>query len=306
MEVPQFEHILSRALHDALWRRVQAVFVFDPGRWHELRLNGRHLGYLNDKWRRLLLRDWTGRLKSNDRAVYLETDDWLAMGDRLQNMAAVWRDTGELSGWRNEAFSVRLDGETLFDLERAAFRPLGLYSHAVHINGLSRYEGQWRFWIARRSPYKTVDPGKLDNMVGGGVAAGESVSEALCREGWEEAGLPDTLLAPLVCRWRLDSLRTVSRGLHRECLHVYHAVLRAGTAPENQDGEVAGFELFDAETLAGKMCAGEMMNDALLATLAAFADYGLLDEAHPLAQFLAGQVSPAEGAVLAAGGRNIL
>lgn len=287
METPQFHTVLSRSLHDRLWQTVSRAFSFDEREWYALWINGCRLGYLNDKWRRLLLRDWTGRLKTEVQAVYLETDSWLAAGDRLQNMAAAWRDTGELSGWRNEQFTVRHNGEALFDLERAAFRPLGFYSHAVHINGLCRSEEGWRFWIAKRSPYKAVDPGKLDNMVGGGIAAGESVAEAVCREGWEEAGLAEAWLGSLVCRARLMSLRPVSRGLHRECLHVFHAVLPEDVAPENQDGEVAAFERMDVLALAEKMCAGDMMNDALLATLAAFSDYGLLDASHPLAHFLA-------------------
>ncbi len=42
-------------------------------------------------------------------------------------------------------------------------------------------------WIARRSPTKPIDPGMLDNLVGGGLAAGLTVAQTLVKEGWEEA-----------------------------------------------------------------------------------------------------------------------
>ena len=47
-------------------------------------------------------------------------------------------------------------------------------------------------WIAQRSFDKATDPGKLDNLIGGGVPDGQTPAQALVREGWEEAGLaPD-------------------------------------------------------------------------------------------------------------------
>ena len=79
----------------------------------------------------------------------------------------------------------------------------------------------------------------------------------------------------------------MSRGLHREVLHIFDVVLPAGLVPENQDGEVAGFMLMPPHELAQAMAEGRLMNDALLATLDAFARYGLLDSAHPLTQWLA-------------------
>ena len=42
-------------------------------------------------------------------------------------------------------------------------------------------------WIARRSPAKAIDPGMLDNLVGGGVAAGQTITTTLIKEAWEEA-----------------------------------------------------------------------------------------------------------------------
>jgi 8-oxo-dGTP pyrophosphatase MutT (NUDIX family) len=78
----------------------------------------------------------------------------------------------------------------------------------------------------------------MDNMVGGGVAAGESIELARARESWEEAGLSSEVLAgaqPVACLW---AERQVARGLHREWLHVFDLWLEPEKVPCNQDGEV--------------------------------------------------------------------
>ena len=202
-------------------------------------------------------------------------------------MAQQWHRLGLLSGWRNEPFDVRnRTGQTLFALERAAFRPLGLASRAVHINGLVHTAGGWRFWIARRSPFKAVDPNKLDNLVGGGIASGESVRTAMLREGFEEAGLSEAVLTPLQAQSVQHSLRAVSRGLHREWLHIFDAVLPEDVLPQNQDGEVAEFMQLTLAEVVAAMLDKRFMNDALLATLDMFERLNLLDADLPLAQWL--------------------
>ncbi len=285
---PQFDYCLSEIEHDRLWARVQSQFGWQPHGSTPLWLNGLPLGYLNEKWRQLVQQDWRGSVQESADGLRLETENWLQMADNLQNMAQNWSRIGQLDGWRNEKFDVTdADGRALFSLERAAFRPLGLLSNAIHINGLTDSGGEWQFWIGRRSPYKAVDPNKLDNLVGGGVASGEQIREAMLREGAEEAGLSEAQLQHAErCGCRL-SIRPVSRGLHREVLHIFDVVLPAGLVPENQDGEVAGFMLMPPHELAQAMAEGRLMNDALLATLDAFARYGLLDSAHPLTQWLA-------------------
>lgn len=284
---PQFDDCLSEALHNRLWERVQSQFAWHRARCTPLWLNGLALGYLDEKWVQPVKRDWPGALQESAAGLMLETESWLSMADNLQNMAQGWNRIGLLDGWRNEKFDVAdVQGKPLFALERAAFRPLGLLSHAIHINGLSNEGGEWKFWIGKRSPYKAVDPNKLDNLVGGGVASGESIREAMLREGGEEAGLDAAQLADASYCGCCLSIRHVSRGLHREKLHIFDVVLPPGLVPENQDGEVSGFVLMSPLALAEAMSEGRLMNDACLATLDAFLRHGLLDAGHPLAQWL--------------------
>ncbi len=285
---PRFNCRLGETEQNRLLARLENHFDWRADAWRYLWLNGMNLGRLNEKWLERVEQDWPERFEEKPDGIYLFTDNWLAMGDSLQHMAQGWHQLGHLSGWRNEKFDATDNaGNALFALERAAFRPLGLMSQAVHINGLTEHNGEWVFWIGRRSPFKAVDPNKLDNLVGGGIASGESIQEAMLREGGEEAGLDAGLLQNLPCRSRRLSVRPVSRGLHNELLHIFDVVLPPGVVPENQDGEVAEFKRMGVAELAAAMCDGLLMNDAMIATLDAFARYGLLDETHGLAKWLA-------------------
>ncbi|MCF7520640.1 DUF4743 domain-containing protein [Neisseria sp. ZJ106] len=283
---PNFPQPLDIADHDALWQWIQRHYRAE-GEWRTLWLNGLPLGRLNLQWHEQIVKDWQGGLEIRADGLALNADNWLAMGDSLQYMAAKWSRSGLLKGWRNECFDVfDTEGKPLFVLERAAFRPLGLQSHAVHVNGLACADEQWQFWIGRRSPYKAVAPDKLDNLVGGGITAGESALEALVRESQEEAGLPSDLFCHAETVSRLHSVRSVPRGLHDEILHVFDVVLPPGFEPENQDGEVASFSLFTVADLTAAMHKDLLMDDSLLVTLDAFRRFGLLLPDHPLTQWL--------------------
>jgi 8-oxo-dGTP pyrophosphatase MutT (NUDIX family) len=114
---------------------------------------------------------------------------------------------------------------------------------------------------------KATDPGLHDNLVGGGVPAGQSPFQTLVREGWEEAGLPPERMQQARAGSVLRLLRDIPEGLQHEWLHVYDLPMPAGLQPGNQDGEVAGFQCLPvADALA--LAAGDTMTvDAALVTL---------------------------------------
>lgn len=58
----------------------------------------------------------------------------------------------------------------------------------IHIHILDRYS---RLYLQKRSMKKDIQPGKWDTAVGGHVAYGESIIEAVFREASEELGFTD-------------------------------------------------------------------------------------------------------------------
>jgi hypothetical protein len=104
----------------------------------------------------------------------------------------VLRAEGLIVGWRDEQYEVYAEasGEPLFRIERAAVKRFGIRGRAAHLNGIVQTGKGLAMWIARRSRDKTTDPGKLDNLVGGGIAAGLDAWQTLIKECREEAGIP--------------------------------------------------------------------------------------------------------------------
>ena len=160
--------------------------------------------------------------------------------DAIQAVVEQLGQEGLIPGWRNERYSI----EDLFEVERAAARPFGFTTQAVHVNGIVPGSGMW---LARRSLSKPTDPGLLDNLVGGGMTAGLSATEVLVKEAWEEAGIQEALARKAMRGGTARILREVPEGVQSEVVHIYDLELPAGFAPRNQDGEVAEFVLLPFE-----------------------------------------------------------
>ncbi|AVY94169.1 NUDIX domain-containing protein [Microvirgula curvata] len=253
----------------ALLGLLDAASRLDSADLTPLVIAGREIGLLNPDWKAQVVSH--AEFQDDGARVVLAPalDRYNDISAVLMRIARGWRDSGRLSGWRGENFTAfAQDGTPLFELERAAFRPLGLISRAVHVNGLVRQaDGSLKMWIGRRSPHKSVEPDKLDNLTGGGVAAGESLLAALERESWEEAGMPAAAVRELSSAGRVFAQRRVARGLHREWLHTYDLWLDEGTVPCNQDGEMSEFVLMSPPEVVKAVVDGRFMADAALVAL---------------------------------------
>jgi 8-oxo-dGTP pyrophosphatase MutT (NUDIX family) len=186
---------------------------------------------------------------------------------RTAAMAEVTRDLardGVIRGWRDELVSVahHYAAPELFRMERAASRYFGTMSYGAHLNGFTRREGLVNCWIARRSADKAVDPGKLDNLVGGRISAGLSVDETLRKEAWEEAGIPPALLGGVNCLGAVRVEYSVPEGLHREILFVHDLWLPDDFKPVNQDGECSEIRCMPVEEVLQNLLAGDFTLDA--------------------------------------------
>ena len=163
--------------------------------------------------------------------------------DALAPVVEALAAEGFIPGWRDERYRIA----DLFEIERAAARPFGLTTTAVHVNGI--VDGE-KMWLARRAGTKAIDPGMLDNVVGGGLTAGLSPDEVLVKEAWEEAGIPVALARTATRGGTASVLREVPEGVQSEVIHVYDLELPASFQPRNQDGEVSEFLLLAFDRVA--------------------------------------------------------
>jgi 8-oxo-dGTP pyrophosphatase MutT (NUDIX family) len=213
---------------------------------------------------------------------------------RLAHIHARLRDAGLIVAWRDEPYPLRdRAGGEHGTIERAASRFWGTLTLGAHCNGyVADAAGRpTHLWIARRSYSKPTDPGRLDNMVGCGVALGQSPRAAVIREGWEEAGLGPAQMAGLVAGGLVDLECDIPEGRQHERLHVFDLALPAGLAPRNIDGEVAEHCLLPVAEALARAAAGELTTDAALATLDFALRRGLVEPAAPDA---ASTVTPAQ------------
>ena len=156
-----------------------------------------------------------------------------------------WRDQGYINGWRDEHYLISDGGGTpLFSVERSATALLGVLNLGVHLNGfVRRTDGIW-LWMARRARNRPRYPGKLDQMVAGGMTAYQSPQQVMKRECQEEAGVPMTLAETLKSVGLVTLCHHNSKGqLRREIIYTYDLELPETFQPCNQDGEVEEFQL---------------------------------------------------------------
>ena len=181
----------------------------------------------------------------------------------LAAIAAWLREAGLAGRWRDELLAVVDDDERpIAAVERSVVRVLGLTTYAVHLVGFA-FDGR-RVWVQQRARDKATDPGLWDTLMGGQVAAGETVESALVRETWEEAGLDVAALLELRRGARMTIERPVAEGYMVEHLDVFSARLPEGAEPSNRDGEVERFDCLDPSALEARLAAGAFTLEASL------------------------------------------
>ncbi len=212
------------------------------------------------------LRDLPG-VHIEDEAVHITASQHArrSLNGVLADLAEALKDTGCLRSWRNELLDVYGEGRRLAVIERAAMRPLGLLTKAVHLNA---WAPDGSLWIARRSDTKSTDPGMWDTLVGGLAAAGESLDLSLLRESYEEAGLSaDDLANRTPLRVIVRMHRRLPEGYQVEDALVSDCVLAASVRPHNVDGEVSEIRCVDMPELWAMVQADAFTREAELVIL---------------------------------------
>lgn len=151
---------------------------------------------------------------------------------------------------RGEEFDVRAHpaGPVLAMVDRGVLPALGIMSQGVHMNGLVRRppgpDGGLHLWVGWRAKDKAVAPGKLDNIVAGGIPAGLTPERCLAKEAEEEASLPADLALRARPVGRVSYLMRTEEGMRRDLLHLYDLDMPEDVIPRPNDDEVERFELW--------------------------------------------------------------
>lgn len=210
-------------------------------------------------------------------------DTPIARTEAVAEVLREWRDTGLITGWRDELYRVAttFDAPPLMEIERAAASTFGILRYGVHLNGVVHKNGHLHLWIARRSLNKPEFPGKLDHIVAGGIPAGYSAWDVVLKECQEEANIPPRLAhhaRPVsLISYMLDDDAKRKRSL----IFVYDLELPENFQPENTDGEVAAFYLWPIEQVIETLTTDDFKTNNTLVFIDFLLRYGYLGPDDP-------------------------
>ncbi len=219
-----------------------------------------------------------------DRINVAADGDFERLSRAVDDVVEVLVGDGVIPKWRNEFFAVApaWGAEAHFRLDRGAVPYFGTRAHGVHLNGYRRDGGRLMLWIGKRASDKQVAPGKLDNLVAGGIDWQHGVEETLAKEAGEEAAIPPALIAQARAAGSVSYRMETKLGLRDDTLFVYDLEVPADFEPRNTDGEITEFTLMDAREVLALVEAGDAFKFNVNLVIIDFAlRHGLMSAAEP-------------------------
>lgn len=261
--------------------RIAALHRWNPAAYRPFTIDGVRVGRIGHATARLLADcPDTFRVAEDEVALAGPPDDLDGRSQRVHAALERLAARGDLPTLRGETYGVS-EGwgvPARLRLDRGLVPAFGVKSYGVHVNGFVRTPDGPKMWIARRAPDKRVAPGKLDHMVAGGLAHGYSARETLVKEAAEEADLPAELARRAQPVGALSYVTELEGGLRDDTLFLYDLELPAEVVPRNTDGELTGFELWDAaEVMARVRDTEDFKFNVAPALTDFFLRHGLLD-----------------------------
>ncbi len=197
------------------------------------------------------LREWPAVFVVSDDAVELaaKLDTFAIRSEAVAKVLSVLAERGVLRHLHGEQYVVTATTRErgLFLIDRAAATCFGVRAFGQHINGFVRSEQGIKLWVAKRAPDRHHFPGKLDNLVAGGLPHGITPQENLKKECWEEAGIPPELAATARSVGAVTYNAETAQGYKPDTLYCYDLELTAEFQPRCTDGEVESFSLWPVE-----------------------------------------------------------
>lgn len=162
---------------------------------------------------------------------------------------------GLVAKWRHEFFAAapRWNAPKHFKIDRGAVPFFGISAFGVHLNGFRRDGDTLKLWAGKRANNKAVAPGKLDNLVAGGIDYSHGQHETLIKECGEEASLPESLARKAVPVGAVSYRMEVEYGMRNDVLFCYDLETPADFTPKTNDGEIVSFALEDAAAIVAGM-----------------------------------------------------
>lgn len=229
---------------------VHACNRHDPASFIPFRIDGKTVGLVRPFFAEALQR-WPDVFAVTDTAVALVVDssDIEARSSAVAGVLRQLVDDGVLSHLHGERYAATEGNrdQALLFLDRAAAPYFGTRAYGQHLNGFVRDEDGVKLWVARRSADRIHYPGRLDNLVAGGLPYGIPLADNLAKECWEEAAIPAEIASQAVPVGAIGYHADTAKGFKPDTLYCYDLELPGDFQPRCTDGEVESFYLWPVE-----------------------------------------------------------
>lgn len=207
-----------------------------------IRIDGIDVGWVLPGWlERLLQAPSPFRLEGESIRIESVLQTFASRNAALARWADDARHRWDLPGWRDERIVLRDAGRPILSIERALLRPLGMALHSAQANAWCMTAAGPLLWVARRAQSKPVEPGKLDALVGGGIAGFDEARSTLIRECQEEAGIAPHLAQAAIEVGSIGIAYVTEydglAAIHREHVDLFDLQLPPDFIPMALDGE---------------------------------------------------------------------
>lgn len=164
-----------------------------------------------------------------------------ALSDVADGLAAM----GVVPPPLNEAYPVTRGSrdEAIFLVDRGMASWLGIRTFGQHLNGYVRRGDDLMMWVGQRARDRRIFPGRLDQLVAGGLPHGISLEDNLAKECYEEAGIGSDLAGRAHYVGSVTYFAQTEKGAKPDQLLCYDLELPEDFEPRCTDGEVEAFHL---------------------------------------------------------------
>jgi isopentenyldiphosphate isomerase len=191
---------------------------------------------------------------------------------------------GYIKTYLNEPYPVTAGDRSLslMTIDRSAVSHFGLRSFGQHLCGYVQKKDGIHSWVARRARDRYIAPGKLDNMVAGGLPWHISLQQNLIKECAEEAGMEEDLSRQSQATGTISYFAESDKGLKPDTLFCYDIELPESFVPVCTDGEVESFELMPINDVMEIICnTDDLRPNCNLVIIDFIIRHGLLDPEQP-------------------------
>ena len=231
-------------------QRVHACNSANTSDYLHFIVDNRQMGWIKPAFAELLA-NWSSIFSLDDKSV-LVNDAIQGFQERSEVLDEVIRllvQKQVIRAYLDEPYPVT-DGDrnaAIMTLDRSAGAFFGIRCFGQHLNGYVRKNDGIHLWIAHRARDRHIEPGKLDNMVAGGLPWHTSLEENLIKECAEEAGMSASLASHARAVGTVSYLAESINGIKPDTLYCYDIELPEDFTPVCTDGEVESFHLMPVD-----------------------------------------------------------